>query len=87
VDGGWGALKRTLKANDLPFGGKLDQYSVRRWWVDSADADGVLPNDAETQVGHRKAATHLGYRGNSKRVRRATGDRRETTASASSRRR
>lgn len=67
VNGALGALKRALKACDLSWSGKLDQYSFRRWWVDSADAEGIPLGDAMKQAGHAKAETHVGYRRNSKR--------------------
>lgn len=68
VNGALTALKKALTACGIPLRGTLDQYSFRRWWVDSADAEGVTLGDAMKQVGHRKPATHYGYRMNSRRA-------------------
>jgi integrase len=68
VNGARLALQRALKACGLRWRGKLDQYSFRRYWIDSADAEGVVLGDAMKQAGHRKAETHVGYRRNSTRA-------------------
>jgi integrase len=98
TNGALSALRRGLQAIGIPWRGKLDQASFRRWWIDSADAEGVSIGDAMKQTGHRKVETHAGYRRNStrtipaasvesvraRRLDSATGARNETMAPACS---
>ena len=67
VNGALGALRRALKARGLPWTRKLDQYSFRRWWADSADAENISKRDAMRQLGHKKIETHMGYTRNTRR--------------------